>query len=296
MAENDHTISEPGGRRLHVRESGPADGHPVLVHHGTPGSGLVRRRWVRAAEELGVRLISYDRPGYGGSDRHEGRTVADAAADAVAIADGLGLERVTTLGSSGGGPHALACGALAGDLVPAVAVFASAAPADAADLDFTGGMGENNLEEFAAARQGPEALAPLLERFAGEMLATDTKDLIESLRSLLSPPDVEVLSTELGEDLVNSLRTGISRRRDGWLDDDLALLATWGFAPESISVPVQLWQGRLDLMVPPAHGEWLAGRLTNADIHLCDDEGHLSIGQTRIDETLAWLVERGTLP
>ena len=48
-------------------------------------------------------------------------------------------------------------------------------------------------------------------------------------------------------------------------------------------------------MVPPAHGEWLAGRLETAEVHLCDDEGHLSIGQTRIDETLAWLVERGTL-
>ena len=172
MAEREHTITKPEGRRLHVREAGAADGGPVLVHHGTPGSAVVRRRWIRAAEELEVRLISYDRPGYGDSERDEGRTVADAAADAVAIADALGLDRWATLGSSGGGPHALACGALAGDRVTAVAVFASAAPADAADLDFTDGMGEDNLEEFAAARQGPEALAPLLERFACEMLAT----------------------------------------------------------------------------------------------------------------------------
>ena len=295
MAGREQIITGPGNRRLCVRETGASDGVPVLVHHGTPGSRVVRRRWMREAEELGVRLISYDRPGYGDSERDEGRVVADAAADAVAIADALGLDRWATLGSSGGGPHALACGALAGDRVAAVAVFASAAPPDAAGLDFTDGMGEDNLEEFAAARQGPEVLAPLLERFASEMLATDTEELIASLRSLLSPPDVEVLTTELGEDLLDSLRSGISERRDGWLDDDLALLAPWGFAPESISVDVQLWQGRFDLMVPPAHGEWLAGHLETAEVHLCDDEGHLSIGQTRIGETLAWLVERSTL-
>jgi alpha-beta hydrolase superfamily lysophospholipase len=35
----------------------------VLVMHGTPGSGLLYRRWVEDAAARGVRLISYDRPG-----------------------------------------------------------------------------------------------------------------------------------------------------------------------------------------------------------------------------------------
>jgi pimeloyl-ACP methyl ester carboxylesterase len=292
MAAREHAVAGPAGRTLRVREDGDPGGVPLVVHHGTPGSRLLPRRSIADARERGIRLIGYDRPGYGGSDRHAGRAVADAAADVEAIADALGLDRLLTRGSSGGGPHALACAALLGDRVAAAATLAGAAPHDVDGLDWLAGMGEDNVREFTAALAGPEALAPVVEGFAAEVLAAGPDDVVAALRSLLSPPDVAVLTGEMAEDMVSSLHAGVGERRDGWVDDDLAFAKPWGFSLEEISVPVLLWQGRQDLMVPPAHGEWLAGRIAGVEPHLSDADGHLTLAVTRLGEVHAWLLER----
>jgi len=291
MSAREHTIDGPGGRRLRVREDGDLGGVPVVAHHGTPGSRLIYARWVEDAAQRGIRLITYDRPGYGGSDRHVGRAVADAAADVEAIADALGLDPILTHGRSGGGPHALACAALLGDRVAAAATFASVAPYDADGLDFLAGMGEDNVIEIGAAAEGPDALAPVLEEFTPKMLEADPEELAGALKSLLSPPDVAVVSGEIAEQMIVSTREGIGAGREGWLDDDLAFVKPWGFDLASIAVPLQLWQGRQDLMVPAAHGEWLAARLPGVDAHLSDDDGHLSIEHGRIGDGHAWLLE-----
>ena len=292
MAVREHTVEGPGGRSLRVREDGDPAGVPLIAHHGTPGSRLLYRRWVEDAAERGIRLIAYDRPGYGGSDRHQGRSVADAAADVDAIADALGLDRILVDGRSGGGPHALACAALLGDRVAAAATLAAVAPYDAEGLDFLAGMGEDNVIEFGAALEGPEVLGPLLEDFAPRLLAAEPDQLVGALRSLLSPPDVAVVSGGLAEELIASTREGIGAGREGWLDDDLAFTRPWGFDLAAISVPLALWQGRQDLMVPPAHGEWLAARIPGADACLSDEDGHLSIELLRIGDVHAWLLER----
>jgi pimeloyl-ACP methyl ester carboxylesterase len=292
MPARDHTVDGPDGRVLSVREDGDPNGVPVIAHHGTPGSRLLYRRWVEDATERGIRLIAYDRPGYGGSDRDAGRSVADAAADVAAIADALGLDRILTQGRSGGGPHALACAALLGDRVAAAATLASVAPHDAEGLDFLAGMGEDNVLEFGAAIEGPEKLGPLLEAYAPHLLAADPGELAEGLKSLLSPPDVAVLNGGLAAELIAVTSEGIRSTREGWLDDDLAFVKPWGFDLASISVPVQLWQGRQDLMVPLGHGEWLAGHVPGADVRLSDDDGHLSIEHLRIGDVHGWLLER----
>jgi pimeloyl-ACP methyl ester carboxylesterase len=292
MAVREHTVHGPGGRVLRVCEDGEPNGVPLVTHHGTPGSRRLYGGWVEDASRRGIRLIGYDRPGYGGSDRHHGRVVADAAADVAAIADALGLDRILTHGRSGGGPHALACAALLGDRVAAAATFASVAPYDADGLDFLAGMGEDNVIELGAAVEGPEALAPLLEDFAPRLLGADAEELVGALKSLLSPPDVAVVTGGLAEELIASTGEGIGATRDGWLDDDLALVKPWGFELSSISVPIQLWQGRQDLMVPPAHGEWLASHIPGADARLSGEDGHLSVEHLRVGDAHAWLLER----
>src|SRR4051812_8415873 len=108
-------VTTPDGRTLAVHLAGDPGGRAVVVHHGTPGAGPLYVRHAEAAAARGLRLIGYDRPGYGGSDRHHGRAVADAAADVAAILDALGVQRFATLGASGGGPHALACATLLAD-------------------------------------------------------------------------------------------------------------------------------------------------------------------------------------
>ena len=141
------TVHTTDGRTLAVEEAGDPAGRPVLVHMGTPNSRHLYGQHVRDAAERGLRLISYDRPGYGGSSPQPGRTVADCAGDVRAICAELGIDRLAMWGISGGGPHVLACAALLPDLVTAVASLASLAPYGAEGLDYFAGMGQDNVDD-----------------------------------------------------------------------------------------------------------------------------------------------------
>ncbi|HET7572988.1 MAG TPA: alpha/beta fold hydrolase [Gaiellaceae bacterium] len=289
MPELDLTLAD--GRNLHVYDDGDPVGFPVVVHNGTPSAGLLYGPHVADAAARRIRLIGYDRAGYGTSDPAPGRSVADVAGDVEQLLDGLGIDRFATWGQSGGGPHALACGALLGSRCAAVATLASVAPFGAQGLDWLAGMGESNLAEFAATLEGADALEPLLVRDAGEMFAGTAAELTEALRSLLSGPDRDAVTSTLGDYLYAAMFRGTGRRVDGWRDDDLAFVRPWGFEPADVGVPVLLLQGEHDLMVPPAHGRWLADHLPDVDARILPDDGHLTLGR-RIDEVHAWLHAR----
>ena len=286
----EHEISVEG-RKLAVLDAGAEGGPTVFVCHGTPGSALLWRGSVEDVDSRGMRLISYDRPGYGGSDPHPGRNVAAAAGDIAAIADALGIGRFAVEGGSGGGPHALACGALLSDRVVGVACLAGVAPYPAEGLDWLEGMGQGNLDEFAAARAGREALEPFLREQAREILGAEPEQLADALRTVLSPVDVAVLTGELAEYLVDATHRAIGESLEGWIDDDFAFMAPWGFELADIRVAVKLCQGGQDRMVPMAHGRWLADRIPGVQPFLSDQDGHLTIQLDRIGEVHAWLRE-----
>jgi pimeloyl-ACP methyl ester carboxylesterase len=246
--------------------------------------------WVADAEAKKVRLISYNRPGYGDSTPLPGRSVADVVTDVAAIADDLGIDRFATWGLSGGGPHVLACAARLPERVTAAACLAGVAPSDAEGLDFMAGMGEDNVAEFSAALAGPEQLDPMLGGIRPSMLGASAQDLIALLRSILSEPDVAALDGALGQLFVDWGQEGLRKGIDGWRDDDLAFAKPWGFDLSKIEVPVLLWQGRQDRMVPFEHGAWLAENIPGVDARLLDEEGHLSIAMNRMPETLDWLL------
>jgi pimeloyl-ACP methyl ester carboxylesterase len=289
MAESTLRVTTPDGRTLEVHEAGAPDGRAVVVHHGTPGAGPLYAGHAAVAEALGLRLIGYDRPGYGGSDRHPGRSVADAAADVAAILDAAGVDRFATWGASGGGPHALACGALLDDRCAVVVTVAGVAPREAAGLAWDAGMGEDNVAEFAAAGAGEEALAAFLEPQLPQLRAARAEDLVPALRSVLSDVDAAAVTAELGEYLAEQFRHGLAAGAGGWLDDDLAFVRPWGFALDDLAVPVTIWQGRHDLMVPPAHGEWLGEHVAGARLRFEETEGHVSLLETRMPAILAEL-------
>jgi pimeloyl-ACP methyl ester carboxylesterase len=249
------SIAGPGGRALRVYEEGDPTGAPVVVHHGTPADGSLFPPWVDDAAERGIRLIGYDRPGYGGSDAHPGRRIADAAADVAAIADALGIERFATWGISGGGPHALACAALLGDRVVGVASLAGVAPFDAEGLNYFSGMGRDNIVEFGAAMQGREAIEALAREEAAEMVGATPEDIVEAMRSLVTPVDEAVLSGEFGEFYAASMCQVFAQGTEGWLDDDMAFVEPFGFDVAAIAVPALVWHGRHDRFVPVTHGE-----------------------------------------
>jgi pimeloyl-ACP methyl ester carboxylesterase len=285
----EHDVRMPDGRTLHVYEAGDPDGQPVLVHHGTPGSGILAGSWATDAQTQGIRLIGYDRPGYGRSDRAPGRTVADVAGDITAILDALGIGRFRTWGVSGGGPHALACAALLSDRADSVASIASVAPYDAAGLDYLSGMGESNVDEFGAAVEGEAALRPFLNAAAAEMATGGPDGLAAALESILPAVDVAALDGGFAQFMYEWMDTGLRPGLDGWLDDDLAFVAPWGFDVAAIRSPLLLVHGRLDLMVPFSHGEWLAAHIPGATPNLWDTEGHVSM-VAHIPAVHSWLL------
>jgi pimeloyl-ACP methyl ester carboxylesterase len=282
----------PDGRSLDVYVEGPSDGVPLVSHHGTPGAGVPYGPFVRAAAERGMRWVSYSRPGYAGSTRDEGRSVADCVGDVVAILDHLGAGRFYTTGGSGGGPHTLACAALLPDRVVACAAIACVAPIDADGLEWTAGMGPENIEEFGAAEAGPDALERYLEGEApGLREATSADELVEAMEGLLPAVDRDALSGEYAEATIESMHRSVRDGIWGWFDDDMAFLKDWGFSLDAIEPPVALWQGRQDKMVPFGHGEWLAEHVNGANPHLLDDHGHLSIAVSSFDRVLDDLLE-----
>jgi pimeloyl-ACP methyl ester carboxylesterase len=284
-------VNARDGRALAVYEDGDPNGVPVVVQHGTPASGLLDRNWVTLAREQGIRLIGYDRPGYGGSTRHAGRSVGDCAADVEAIADALGLDRFATWGISGGGPHALACAALCDDRLAAVASLAAVAPYEAESLDWLAGMGDANIVEFGATLEGEPALRRFLENEAAGMRQASAKDIVAVFDSLLGPADRAVLSEEFAAEILQSSAHGLADGVDGWLDDDFAFARPWGFDVATSDRPVLLLHGADDRFVPIAHGRWLAERVRGVEARLTGDEdGHLTLIARRIGEVHEWLL------
>jgi pimeloyl-ACP methyl ester carboxylesterase len=272
------TVTLPDGRELEYLVEGDPAGFPLVLHHGTPGSAVGFPRAAAAAEERGLALVLYSRAGYGGSTPDPGRSVASVADDIAALLDSLGRDQFLTLGWSGGGPHALACAALLPQRCRAAATGAGVAPYHTdGELDFLDGMGPENIEEFGAALAGREALEPLLKREAEKLTGVAPEEIAEALGGLVSEVDKAHATGEFAARLLASFTRACQGGLHGWADDDLAFTRDWGFDLHAISVPVSVWQGAEDRMVPFAHGRWLARHVPGSRVHLYDDEGHLSL-------------------
>jgi pimeloyl-ACP methyl ester carboxylesterase len=264
------------GRTLHAYDSGDGD-LPVFWHHGTPNIGAPPAPLFPAARRLGIRWVSYDRPGYGGSTPHPGRDIASAAAGAAAVADALGIDRFAVFGHSGGGPHALACGALLPGRVLGVVSVAGLAPRDADGLDWFAGMAASGVASLRAAEAG----RAVKERFEASGVVYDPE---------FTEADLAALNGDwswFGEVVGPAVQAGPA----ALVDDDLAYVNPWGFDPADVTAPVLLLHGRRDRVVPSAHGEWLADRCPTAELRLSPDDGHLSI-VTSAPAALEWLRER----
>jgi pimeloyl-ACP methyl ester carboxylesterase len=287
----EHVIETPDGRKLAVTEGGDPDGVPVLAHQGTPNTRLQYGPDVTVAREHGIRMITYDRPGYGGSTPQPGRTIADCAKDARAILGGLGIDRALSWGQSGGGPHVLACAALLPDLIPAAASLASPAPTGAEGLDWIDGMGELNAEDHKLFLRDKVAARKKLEADRVEMLGATADQTYEIIKTLVSPADAAVFTPELAQYFVDSAAAGLAPGGEGWWEDAVALAGPWGFEFSEISIPLLLMHGRQDRFVPFGHGEWLAAQIPGVEARLTDDDGHLTLLVHHLGEVYDWLLE-----
>ena len=290
------TVTTPDGRQLEVLDGGDPDGFPWLQHGGTPSAAVPFPVFDTAARDAGLRLITYSRPGYGASSPLSAPgQVVDDAADSATILDALGANEFVTLGWSGGGPRALACAAVLASRCLSAATLAGVGPADAPDLDFHQGMGPENLEEFAAAAQGPEVYGEYLAEQGAQLATVTAADIAASLGDLVTPVDADALTGDFADWLAATFRHAFAQGVVGWRDDGLAELNPWGFDLPAITVPVSVWQGRHDSMVPYAHAVWLIDHIPGARAHLFEDEGHISVVM-KIDEILTDLKDLAGLP
>ncbi len=261
-------ISLADGRQLEAHDTG-ASGFTIVWHHGTPQTGALLAPLVEQAGRRGMRLVSYARPSYGGSTPNSGRDVASAARDVEQIADAFGLERFAVMGASGGAPHALACAALLGDRVSAVATLAGIAPYTEEFDWFEGMVAPQALQ---AARLGREARTALPQEFDEDSF---------------TPRDWAVLEgrwAALGEDAGKAGAAG----PEGAIDDDLAFASAWGFELEGIAAPVLLAHGGGDRVIPPSHAQHMLRRLPNAELWLRPLDGHVSILEA-VPLAMEWL-------
>ncbi|GIM94983.1 alpha/beta fold hydrolase [Paractinoplanes toevensis] len=291
----DADVETADRRTLRYQAVGAPSGYPVFLMHGTPGSRIGPRPRAGVLYRLGVRLISYDRPGYGGSDRKAGRSVADCAADVERIADHLGLGTFAVVGRSGGGPHALACAARLPDRVSRAAVLVSFAPNNAGDdLDWYEGMNDANVRGFATTPAEEQKLVESL-RLQADRTRRSPVTLLESLRGQISGPDRVVVQDPTIERLLLEAYAEATRPGPyGWIDDILALRREWGFPLAAIRQRVRLWHGAEDNVVPASHTRWLAERLPDADLQVQNDSAHFG-AMGILPSILSWLAEEPSL-
>jgi pimeloyl-ACP methyl ester carboxylesterase len=277
MIERDVPVGD--GRVLHVYDTGPQDGGriPVVWHHGTPNLGAPPEPLFAAADRLGLRWVSFDRPGYGGSTVAPGRTMASVAADVATIADALGIDRFAAMGYSGGGCYALGCAAVLGSRVRAVLTLAAIAPYGAGGLDWFAGMVPSGVAALGTAAAGREVRAAL----GASGFAYDTRFTAADLALFEGPWGW------LGKVGGPALDAGPY----GQIDDDVSYTHPWACDPAAIGAPVLLLHGAEDRIIPAGHGSWLAAHCPTAELRLSEGDSHFTI-VTRAASGLEWLREQ----
>ncbi len=265
---------------------GPDGADALVFHAGTPSPPV---RWPfleGAATERGFSLITYERPGYDGSDRRRGRQVADAARDVEAILDELGFDEYVTIGWSGGGPHALACAAQHPARCRAAATIGTLSPLHLADDTWWDAMSPPNEHAFRAAVTGEETLRGHLEPARKRFLAMTVDDLHRALGELVSETDRRALTPELADMLARARRQAAATGFDGWIDDLIAFVNPWGFDLAEIGQPVTIWHGEQDDFVPVGHGHRLESSIPGAIARILEHEGHISIVADRLPDVI----------
>lgn len=269
-------VDLPDGRVVRAFDAGALgpDTPTVVWHPGSPHTGEPIEPLVALARERGIRLVSYARPGYGGSTPNPGRDVASAALEVAAVADALGVGRFAVLGYSGGGPHALACAAMLPDRVVAAATLAGVAPFTGDDGWFDGMHAPGALRAAAGSRDARAAFAETDEFDPEQFVDADWAAL-------------EGEWAAVGRDAQRAEEAGPG----GLIDDDVAFTRPWGFDLAEVRVPTLLVHGERDRVVPRSHAVRALADLAQARLWMRLDEGHVAVLNV-VPDALDWLRER----
>jgi pimeloyl-ACP methyl ester carboxylesterase len=273
----------PDDRELAWLETGRARGMPVFMFHGTPGTRLQVSFDHKAIGASGVRLLAPDRPGYGHSSFHPGRTLGDWATDVATLADHLKIERFAVVGVSGGGPHAAACARFLPERVTAAALVSGVGPMD--DPEFDVGMVGFNKAAVAMAAHVPFLLSGLFA-VQGVFMRRRPDAALRAVSRMLPDPDVRLLERpDVRAAFLQDLSQPSGTTARATAQDFVLFARDWGFRLQDIAVPVHVWHGDLDRNVPFAQGTFVAEHIPGAELHACPGEGHL-LGVAHLEEIL----------
>ena len=261
------------GRTLEYEDNGVKSQKAILFLHGTPGSIKTWSKWL--AQVTGCLAIAASRAGYGKSDRHFGRTVADDLADQQSLLDHFHIKEFVAIGWSGGGPHSI--NMTRDPRCKGAITLAGVAEWGHADLDFLAGMGPENEEEFGVALNGEAALQGWMVKNASSYKTITGPDLIAALGGLIGDADKAALTPDVAVEAAEGMRHAVVDSFDGWVDDDLAFVQKFGIDLGAITKPVLVWQGDDDFMVPKAHSEWLVKHIPTATLNFIPGHGHISL-------------------
>jgi pimeloyl-ACP methyl ester carboxylesterase len=278
------SIALADGRRLAYEEFGDPEGRPVLYFHGYPGSRVEGRLAAEGAARRGIRLISVDRPGMGGSDFQPRRRIADWPADVAVLADALGLERFGVMGVSGGGPYTLVCAWRLPERVSAAAVVCGVG--EMVRPESRRGMMLPNRILFSLGRAVPWALRPLLAPMARSMRRNPEAAMRRLMRPLPAPDRAALELPDVRELMIASAREAFRAGLRGAAWEGRLYARPWGFPLEGIRGEVHLFQGEKDVNVPPVMGRLQADAIPKCRTHFYADEGHLSLALNRQDDIL----------
>lgn len=265
----DSTMTLPDHRTLAYTDLGAADGPLVFYFHGAPSSRFDLVAFEGALIERGVRLVSPDRPGYGGSSPQPGRKLLDWPRDVAALADHLGRDRFALMGMSSGGPYVVVCAALLSERVVAAAVVGGVT-----DVAWPGYFDGYDELWINIMRAGGEVEA---KRWCDDHLGPDGSGLLEHV-SDLSPADEAFLADpDRGAALLASMQVAFGQGTGGFAQDLTIEDRPWDFDPGAITAPVRVLHGEDDSLVPIGHARHNVEVIPGGRLEVVPGHGHISM-------------------
>lgn len=257
------------GRTLTYSSIGASDGPVVCYQHGAPGGRLELLGLDDAFTAAGIRVVTADRPGYGGSTPFADRTTAGWADDVAALADHVGTERLGVIGLSSGGPYAVACAALLPDRVVGAVVAAGNT-----DMSWPGaGDGYLDSELVIMALDDPDAAVARCVDLYGH----DGARFFEGVMDL-GPTDTAWLADESNATaLITAMGEAFRQGVVGYAHDIWVQGRAWSFDPSTIACPVIVAHGEDDRLVPIAHSRHTASLIPGAAVRVVAGVGHLGL-------------------
>jgi pimeloyl-ACP methyl ester carboxylesterase len=284
------TIALQNGAQIALSEYGAPAGAPIFFCHGWPSSRTMAELAHEAAHDLGLRIISPDRPGIRDSQFQPGRRLVDWPPLLNEIADRLGIERFRILAISGGAPYAYASAWMTPERVEKIAVVSGAPPLD--ELDDLDGLLPIHRRMLTLRARRPGLLKPLFylaRPFVSMGVPIRVRPL---LLKFLQPCDANVLrESRAFEVCFESARQAWRSSAKGVMADAEIYATPWGFSLEEVRVPVALWHGTKDRTFASRLAHDVAKRLPNCEFRLVEDAGHYSLPIRHIHEILVDLVK-----